>query len=408
MFLGLTLLLEFARDFAQSLDTAHFLTSLSVSSVLMAVLPFTAASILISRANTINSSGGFYSAIRTDRAVSVPIIFSGVYIFVLIVAAWLLRPFSLGIIEDAGGVAVYTVYQRWYSIVLLGALFFVVGYPFRLMMLKSRQVSSRAVSKALLALPLSWIMIGVSLYLFKVYLVLIGLETAALGSLLSAIPWLATAYYFRKTTILETLFEKPSRKEGAAQRPNLFSRRLNLDWSKITGKKMLFEFEPSDAYSEAVSDFVLEANAADVLLITRNSSPLHQALSKHTEIKTLALTPTVSYPKEGRSPNEVLLPYNDHAIIFDAVSKVILARSNLGTAIVFDITSDLVISLGAEKTYGFLVNTVELFSSPKLTALFLFNMSAHDPKIASSIRALFSTHLRLEKKQIVITKANLD
>ena len=58
-------------------------------------------------------------------------------------------------------------------------------------------------------------------------------------------------------------------------------------------------------------------------------------------------------------------------------------------ALVYDNLTDLIISTGFQQAYNFVKNTLERLSAPKLTALFLFNPSAHPPNEAYSIRSLF-------------------
>lgn len=170
------------------------------------------------------------------------------------------------------------------------------------------------------------------------------------------------------------------------------------------GKKILLEFDPSDPYLDSVRDFALESSRGVVLVVTRSNSPLHQLLSKNNGIRFLALSPATSYPREGSSENEILLPYGDDSIILDAISKTIRARTELETAVIFDTLSDLTMTFGNEKTYNFLVHVLEIFSSPKITALFLLNSGACDSRLVSSIKSLFAVHLRQENERLTVVR----
>ena len=46
----------------------------------------------------------------------------------------------------------------------------------------------------------------------------------------------------------------------------------------------------------------------------------------------------------------------------------------------------------------------ELLVSPRITALFLLNQTAHDPKVASSLRGLFSNQVSIRKDGIEAVK----
>jgi len=69
-------------------------------------------------------------------------------------------------------------------------------------------------------------------------------------------------------------------------------------------------------------------------------------------------------------------------------------------SIVFDSLSDLVLSFGLEKTYNFVKYAADMLSSPRITALFLLNQTAHNPNVLSSLRGLFSNQISIEKDGI--------
>lgn len=64
----------------------------------------------------------------------------------------------------------------------------------------------------------------------------------------------------------------------------------------------------------------------------------------------------------------------------------------------------IILQVGFEKTYNFVRYALEILSSVNATAIFLFNPSAHDEKIASSFRSLFSNQVAFEKEGLEIVK----
>ncbi|MBI2183648.1 MAG: hypothetical protein HYU39_01685 [Thaumarchaeota archaeon] len=405
LLMATTLIIEFLRDFISAQMVNSVLTAASTSTALLAIIPLTVAATVIGKTSVSSPKTTFLNAFKSERNLNRPLATYSIYLVTLSIIAWLLRPFSFGHNEASFSNPVYTVFDDWYSIGLFGAMLGFIAYPARVMMLKSRQVHSQLAARALLVLPISWVMIAVFLYFFKIYLVSLGLETAALGNLLAAVPWLAIAYFFRKTTVIETFLDQTGRTKIPPGNSNLFSTRLGVAHHLILGKKMLLEFDPSSFYVESVKDFIAESGSSEVLLITRSTSPLHLAVSNESNIRSFALTPTVTFPKEGKSSREILLPYNDRSIILDAVNKAINANPNLQISVVLDIISDLIISMGNEQTYSFLAHVSELFSTPRITALYLFNPSAHDPMIVSSIRGLFSVQIHHSENRLSVVKA---
>ncbi|MBI2183423.1 MAG: hypothetical protein HYU39_00535 [Thaumarchaeota archaeon] len=194
--LATTLILEFIRDFVQTIETVYVLTTLAVSVAALSSLPLILTGILLGKAYTIYPKKSILQILLSDRTVALPIIIVAGYIAALILAAWLFTPFSFGVITDSFGTSFFVIHERWYSLGL-GGLALLVIYPMRLMIKRSREVHSKVVSKALIVLPVSWLFLGASLYLFKVFLVTSGM-IAALGTLLASIPWAATAYLYSR------------------------------------------------------------------------------------------------------------------------------------------------------------------------------------------------------------------
>jgi hypothetical protein len=71
---------------------------------------------------------------------------------------------------------------------------------------------------------------------------------------------------------------------------------------------------------------------------------------------------------------------------------------------VFDSLSDLIMSIGFEKTYRFMKYAIEMLTSPRTTVMFLLNQTAHDPQIVHGFRNLFSNHISYGKEGIHIIK----
>jgi len=119
-------------------------------------------------------------------------------------------------------------------------------------------------------------------------------------------------------------------------------------------------------------------------------------------VKFFCSTQQFSIPKEF-SENEVLLPAGDTSLMLSVLDKTLKAYPQSAINVVFDL-SDLVLSIGFDKTYLFLKYAVEILASPRNTVLFLLNQTAHDPKVASSLRSLFSDQISFGKQGIQTVK----
>jgi len=183
-----------------------------------------------------------------------------------------------------------------------------------------------------------------------------------------------------------------------------FSKTLGLNHQQMVGRKILLEFDPASQYEKAIQDFVAEglANAEKIVVFTRKGSTIHSSLHEEKAVKFFCSTQQFSIPKEF-SENEVLLPAGDTSLMLSVLDKTLKAYPQSAINVVFDL-SDLVLSIGFDKTYLFLKYAVEILASPRNTVLFLLNQTAHDPKVASSLRSLFSDQISFGKQGIQTVK----
>lgn len=184
-----------------------------------------------------------------------------------------------------------------------------------------------------------------------------------------------------------------------------FSRTLGLNHQQLVGRKILLEFEPISHYEKAMQDLATEAlaNAEPIVILTRKGSAINSSLSEEKAVKFFCLTQHVSVPREF-SENEMLVPLNDTSLMLDVLDKTLKVHPQGAINVIFDSLSDLVLSIGFEKTYRFMRYVTEMLASPRITALFLLNPSAHDPKVASSLTGLFSNQISFHKRGIQTVK----
>lgn len=184
-----------------------------------------------------------------------------------------------------------------------------------------------------------------------------------------------------------------------------FSKTLKLDHKQMIGRKVLFEFDPASDYEKSIMDFVAEAtaNAEQIFVFTRRGSAMYSVLREYKNIKFFYLTQQLSVPKEI-SESELLLPSMDTSLILGILDKTLRAYPYSVVNVVFDNLSDLILSVGFDKTYSFTKYALEVLAPPKTTALFLINKTAHDLQVTSNIRSLFSDQISYGKDGMQIIK----
>lgn len=178
------------------------------------------------------------------------------------------------------------------------------------------------------------------------------------------------------------------------KKTDTFSESFGMTHQKMIGEKMLLEIDPMSNYHKALFDFASETrNSGEPLFIfTSTNSALHSALSGAENVKFFLPTSSISSLRE-KNEKEVLLPAGDLSIMLNASVEVSKVQREKPINMLFGDLSSIIIRSGFEKTYNFLRFLLEGISSPKVTALFVFNPTAHDPVISSSLRGLFQIQL---------------
>jgi CheY-like chemotaxis protein len=161
-----------------------------------------------------------------------------------------------------------------------------------------------------------------------------------------------------------------------------FSKQLGIEHSKLGGKKILLEFDPRADYERLVRDFALECAflGEAVIIITQKGSNIRQALDGDQGVKFMDLE---------RAPE--LLP-------------ILKENSEGPLSIVVDSLTDLALSDEPKGLYKFIQSAMEILDDPRITAVFLLNPSAHDPKDIASVRGAFTNQLGYGREGVAIAR----
>ena len=147
-----------------------------------------------------------------------------------------------------------------------------------------------------------------------------------------------------------------------------FSRQLGIEHSKLTGKKLLLEVDPSTRYERFVRDFALEsaAHGETVIVVTKRGSAIRQVLEGVKDVEIADFNPTFML-------SSILEKYQARPV-----------------SLVYDSLTDLALSTTPQAAYNFASNAIELMVSSMTTAVFLLSPTAHDSRDVSSLKGLFS------------------
>ncbi|MCS4537955.1 MAG: hypothetical protein HYY67_03750 [Thaumarchaeota archaeon] len=321
------------------------------------------------------------------------------------------HPYSIITLENLWGVTIVSSpLSQNYLLILLIVLVAFIAYPTYLIIAASRKFAEPAIKRALVTLPICWSAIGLDLLIFNGYLWIVGIDANDVGYLVAATVFSITALVFRRASVLASFFEvKPLTLEGPLEYP--FSRRLGVGKEFLGSRNILLEVNPATDYEKVIIDFAKEVISTKHILFTFTSrgSPIHRALSESHDkigvVRFFILTDKVSYPKptEGQL-NEIMVPQHDHSVLLDVLDKTLRSIPDSSIAVLFDSITDLILSLGLEKTYNFLKQSNEILSNPRAMSLFIINEPAHDDKMMTLIRGLFPNHLTYTDEGLKATK----
>jgi hypothetical protein len=337
-----------------------------------------------------------------------PLLLYSSFIIGLALSLWILKPFNIVLLDRFyGDQAISPQFFDWFAMGMYLLEIIFILYPGMLLITRGRQMRSPIASKALPTLAVAWSGVGFVLLFFNGVLRIINIEIVDIGNLISASLFASTMLYFRRISLLESLFETPTIESEKIITSNPFSGMLRLKHHNILNRKILFEIDTSGRYEEVVKNFVEETigNLEITIVFTRKGSPIYNSIKSYEGIRFFFLTPQISYPKHGDRETEMLLPVNDNSILLSALDKALKASVNKHVSIVFDNLSDMIISQGMEKTYNFLKYALEVMSRPDTSALFLMISESHESKIVSIIRGLFDFHVVQKNDDIKIVKA---
>ena len=167
------------------------------------------------------------------------------------------------------------------------------------------------------------------------------------------------------------------------RRVERFSKQIGVSHSELKGRKILLEFESSSLYERLVRDFVLEcvSNNEEVVLVGQPGSPVDCSLKKRMQ-SDQRIHPVYSYTSQP------------------IISDILREHTVRPLGFVYDSLTDLALSIDTRAAYKFARDALKLLADPEITALFLFNPSAHEQKDVYSIQGVFTDSIFYSNKGV--------
>jgi hypothetical protein len=184
-----------------------------------------------------------------------------------------------------------------------------------------------------------------------------------------------------------------------------FSKVVGLSHEELLGRKILLEFDPASDYEQVVENVAKEALAhlEPVYVFTRHASGVYESLGRQRSVRIVLLSSSASTSRPV-SENQIVVPADNTPLVLDSLREILGRHGDQNTLMIFDNVSELIMCVGFEKAYKFLLCAVEMASSKPATVLFLINRGAHESQEVSRVRGLFHNILVYEGNSLGIVK----
>ncbi len=321
------------------------------------------------------------------------------------------RPYSVNTLTNVAGFEVKTTaFEPGYLMVLGGVLLVFILYPSAMLLSARRRTEDPGVRRALLGLPIAWTGIGLDMILFEGYLPTppFSIDASAIGYLVAASSFSVTAAVFRRATVLTGFFGPlqigPEEQHEMAVR--LIGEGAGLDLSRVMGRTVLLEVDPSSTFEHVLRGLALQSAAEGyvVFAFVSRGSPTFLSLADLQSVRFYIFSDRISYPRPGPRANEMMVPRNDHPVLLSVLDKTLSANPQLRIVVVFDNITDLILSSNFEQSYKFLKQAIQMADAWKVTALFTVVPSTHTDSEVNLIRSLFSNQVQLDPEGVHVSK----
>ncbi|MGQ9596584.1 MAG: hypothetical protein ACUVQY_08335 [Thermoproteota archaeon] len=173
-----------------------------------------------------------------------------------------------------------------------------------------------------------------------------------------------------------------------------FSSLMGSNHKELMHNIVVFEYDPRYPYESHMKTAMREflANSERCILFTRLGSKLLEIAKDMGDVELKVMT-TISTVEEG-------IPFNDISRLLDIIGREL--ESELSTWIIFYNISDLIFSIGFDKTYVFVRYLIDVVTSKGASLLILINKGAHRSEIVRTLEGLSTKIIEvLEKPKIV-------
>jgi predicted transcriptional regulator len=162
----------------------------------------------------------------------------------------------------------------------------------------------------------------------------------------------------------------------------------------LSNKCVLLEVDPSQDYESALGALVQdETKRSRVSAFTWRGSTLYPVLPRGERVFVYVMTTHESRPPSSRL-REFVVPSHDEAALLESIEESGAKEGADGRDLfIFDGVSELLVSLGNERSHRFLKRATRSLDAKGRRSLFIMKRGYHDERSQRMVKALFSERL---------------
>ena len=185
-----------------------------------------------------------------------------------------------------------------------------------------------------------------------------------------------------------------------------FADLLTFHDALLSNGSVLMEADPSQSFEFALRELVQdESRRSRISVFTWRGSPVYPLLPRNEKVHVYVMTTQGSKSPPGRAGESVVPSHDERALLALIERAPKNEEAEERELIIFDSVSELLVSLGNERSQKFLKLAMQSLQASGRRSLFIMKLGYHDERTEQMVRALFSDRLLYDGTGLRLDKA---
>jgi hypothetical protein len=183
-----------------------------------------------------------------------------------------------------------------------------------------------------------------------------------------------------------------------------FTHLLAFHDALLSNRCALLEADPSQNYEFAIRELVQdETKRSRVSAFTWRGSPVYPVLPRNERVHVYVMT--AQGARVPARPRESAVPSHDEGALLELMEAPAKDGADERDLVIFDSVSELIVSLGNERSQRFLRRATRSLEANGRRSLFIMKRGYHDERSERMVRRLFSDRLAYDGSGLKLDQA---